>query len=304
MKKIKPGILLTVIILAGFLHTYAQDKTDTSGPAKSIINFTVISTSDDSLQLKAIVSVRRESGITMLVNAPVKFSITGPDSQSIPVGEAKTDVHGIAQMKVSALGKFATNDQKMITFTVSYTGNAKYEASNGEFAIRPAKLNISFYEEDSVRYVKVKGVQWNEGKEVPLNGLEIPVSVTRMLSLLKVAGVTLDSTGIGTAEFPKNIIGDPTGKLTVVASLDEHEIYGFMRAQAENNWGIPKHLISPDRPSRELWTPIAPLWMIITLIIMLSGVWGHYIYAVVQLVGIHKSSKKNKPEPSPEIETE
>ena len=285
-----------MIIIAGMYHSFAQDKNDTTGPAKSLLNYTVTSTSDDSLQLKAIVSIRRETGITVLVNAPVKFSVIGVDSQKTPVGEAKTDVHGAAMFKVSALGKYVTNDQKMITFSATYAGSDKYEPSEGEFAIRPAKLTVSFYEEDSVRFVKVQGVQWDNGKEVPLGGLEIPVSVTRMLSLLKVASVTLDSTGIGIAEFPKNIIGDSIGKLTVVASVDEHDVYGYLRAQAENNWGIPKHLISPDRPTRELWTPIAPLWMIITLIIMLTGVWGHYLYAVIQLVGINRASKKKKPE--------
>jgi hypothetical protein len=43
---------------------------------------------------------------------------------------------------------------------------------------------------------------------------------------------------------------------------------------------------------RELWTPIAPLWMIITLIIMLTGVWAHYIYAIIQLVLIKRSKNK------------
>jgi hypothetical protein len=36
--------------------------------------------------------------------------------------------------------------------------------------------------------------------------------------------------------------------------------------------------------------------MIITLIIMLAGVWGHYIYAIVQLVMINKSTKVSVPE--------
>jgi hypothetical protein len=109
--------------------------------------------------------------------------------------------------------------------------------------------------------------------------------------MLKIAAISLDSTGIGTAEFPKDIIGDSLGNLTVVASIEENEVYGNVMGKAENVWGLHKHLISPDRPSRELWTPIAPLWMIITLIIMLAGVWGHYIYAVIQLVMIKKTSK-------------
>jgi hypothetical protein len=109
--------------------------------------------------------------------------------------------------------------------------------------------------------------------------------------MLKVAEISLDSTGIGTAEFPRDIIGDSLGNLTVVAFIEENDVFGTVQGSSTNNWGLHKHLISPDRPSRELWTPIAPLWMIVTLIIMLLGVWGHYVYAVVQLVMIKKSSK-------------
>jgi len=46
--------------------------------------------------------------------------------------------------------------------------------------------------------------------------------------------------------------------------------------------------------ARELWTPIAPVWMIVTLIIMLAGVWGHYIFAVIQLIIIKHQSKQKK----------
>jgi len=178
-----------------------------------------------------------------------------------------------------------------------YDGNDKYEASEGEFSLKPAKLKVSFYEEDSIRYVKVEGTQLNsDGTEVSIGAVDIIVSVPKMFSMLKIAEISLDSTGIGTAEFPRDIIGDSLGNLTVVASIEENDIFGTVQGSADNNWGLPKHLISPDRPSRELWTPIAPLWMIITLIIMLLGVWGHYVYAVVQLVMISKSAKSTQEE--------
>jgi hypothetical protein len=34
--------------------------------------------------------------------------------------------------------------------------------------------------------------------------------------------------------------------------------------------------------------------MIITLIIMLAGVWGHYLYAIIQLLRIKKIGRKEK----------
>jgi hypothetical protein len=181
---------------------------------------------------------------------------------------------------------------QQFTFKAEYKGNDKFEASEAEFSIKPAKLKVSFYEEDSIRYVKVEGTQLNtNGFESSIGAVDLIISVPKMFSMLKVAEISLDSTGIGTAEFPRDIIGDSLGNLTVVAFIEENDVFGTVQGSSTNNWGLHKHLISPDRPSRELWTPIAPLWMIVTLIIMLLGVWGHYMYAVYQLVMIKKSSK-------------
>jgi hypothetical protein len=66
-----------------------------------------------------------------------------------------------------------------------------------------------------------------------------------------------------------------------------------VEARNRVQWAIPKHLIPQERPTRELWTPVAPLWMIITLVILLAGVWAHYVYAVIQMIRIKQSSKVN-----------
>jgi hypothetical protein len=133
-----------------------------------------------------------------------------------------------------------------------------------------------------------------DGKFNPLGGQTVLVYVPRMLSLLKIAEIALDSLGSGTAEFPKNIIGDSVGNLTVIAQIEENDIFGTIKAESKINWGLPKRLLSPERPTRELWTPVAPLWMIITLIIMLTGVWGHYVYTIVQLFMIKKDGTSSK----------
>ncbi len=296
MKRIKSGIILAFLILTGTIQLSAQDKADTTAPATTVLRFTCTSTSDDSLQLQAVISVKHEEGSTNLANALVLF-YSVEQTGDVKIGGAKTDVHGIAVLKIASRNKYERNDQQMLSLKAMYDGNAKFEASESEFGLKPAKLKVSFYEEDSVRFVKVEGTQLNaDGTETPITEGTVIVGVPKMLSILKIAEITLDSTGIGTAEFPKDIIGDSLGNLTVVAYIEENDIFGNIKASADNNWGLHKHLISPDRPSRELWTPIAPLWMIITLIIMLLGVWGHYVYAVVQLVLISKSAKANEKE--------
>jgi len=295
MKRIKTGIIFAIIFSAGLMQGFAQNS-DTLGPAVTALRFACTSTSDDSLQLKSIVSVKHDDGSTNLVNAPVKFYSVGIDGDT-EIAVVKTDVHGTATLKIPSHNTYVRNDLQQLTFKAIYEGSDKFEASEGEFSLKPAKLVVSFYEEDSIRYVKVEGTQLNSnGTEVSIGAVDVIVSIPKMFSMLKIAEISLDSTGMGTAEFPGDIIGDSLGNLTVIASIEENDMFGSVQGSSVNKWGLHKHLISPDRPSRELWTPIAPLWMIITLIIMLLGVWGHYVYAVVQLVMINKSSKTSDKE--------
>ncbi|MBK7029062.1 MAG: hypothetical protein IPH45_07555 [Bacteroidales bacterium] len=289
-------VIIFLLMTVALIQATAQNAEKETGPFATAMSFICTSTSNDSILLKVQISVKHETGATNLANAPVLFSVAGTESD-IELGTVKTDLRGTAIMKVPALNQYPRNEEQMINFKAVFAGIKNYEGSDGEFALKPSKLVLSFYEEDSIKYVKVEGSQYNaDGTVTPLGPIDLAVGVQKMLSVLKVADISLDSTGVGTAEFPLDIIGDTLGNLIVIATIDEHEVYGYVKVQSNIGWGLQKHLISPDRPSRELWTPIAPLWMIITLIIMLLGVWGHYVYAVVQLVLIKKSSKKKAKE--------
>ncbi len=294
MKRIKSGVILAILMLAAAIQLFAQAPTETTAPASTVLRFNCISTSDDSIKLISTVSVKHEEGSKNLANAPVMFYAVEKDGDT-KIGESKTDMHGVAVLKIPARNKYARNEEQLLDLKASYNGNDKFEPSEGEFSLKPAKLVVSFYEEDSVRYVKVVGTQFNaDGTETSIGETDVIIGVPKMLSMLTIEQISLDADGIGTAEFPKDIIGDSLGNLTVVASIEENDIFGNVKGSATNTWGLQKHLISPDRPTRELWTPIAPLWMIITLIIMLTGVWGHYVYAIIQLVMISKSSKRTE----------
>jgi hypothetical protein len=294
MKIFRNLFLINIIISAVYVNCFALEKADTTGPSKTIMSFTCTSNSSDSIVLKSQISVRHDDWNTNLMNALVTFSIIDKDSSKI-IGRVKTGTDGVAVLKVPAKKPYFRNDEGLIGFKAEYAGDKKYETSDGEFLIKPGKLAISFYEEDSVKYVKVNALQLEaDGQEIPLGNQTVLVYVPRMLSLLKIAEIALDSIGEGTAEFPNDIIGDSVGNLTVIAQIEENDVYGNVRAESEINWGLPKHLISAERPTRELWTPVAPLWMIITLIIMLVGVWGHYAYTIVQLFRIKKLAFQEK----------
>jgi len=77
----------------------------------------------------------------------------------------------------------------------------------------------------------------------------------------------------------------------VFARIEENEQFANIEVSQNHLWGIPSiHGVSGSH--RALWTEIAPMWMIVTLTILLSGVWGNYIYVIIQLILIKRESKK------------
>ena len=93
-------------------------------------------------------------------------------------------------------------------------------------------------------------------------------------------------------EFPVNMPGDTLGVLTIVAKIEDSDTYGNVTAQGDINWAQVVPLAK--LPHRGLGDTDAPLWMVYTLIILLSAVWFHYLYVIYLIVKIKlaKSSIK------------
>ena len=112
-----------------------------------------------------------------------------------------------------------------------------------------------------------------------------------MFSLLPVTDGIFGDDGTLKIEFPSDIPGDLDGNLTIVAKLDEHPTFSNVEKRATSKWGVQSRYQEPTT-HRALWTKGAPTWMIIALTIMLAGVWGHYMYAIICLIRIKKSAKE------------
>jgi hypothetical protein len=131
-----------------------------------------------------------------------------------------------------------------------------------------------------------------DGERIPVTDEDIYVFVPRMFSLLSV-GEGYFEDGVADVEFPDDVPGDEHGALTVIARFDDHWQFANVEKRIDTKWGVPSsHDIAETH--RALWTQIAPRWMVVTLTIMLAGVWGHYIFAVVSIIRVKRIGKKLK----------
>ena len=153
-------------------------------------------------------------------------------------------------------------------------------------------MELTFSRKDTSKQVICK--VWEKGKDgnqVPVNDLKIQFYVPRTFSLLKVGEGTL-SDGSATIDFPVTLPGDSLGGLTVVAKIEDNETYGNIEASGKINWGKPLLLEKPVK--RGLGDTNAPLWMVYTLIVLLSLVWFHYMYVVFTVFRIRYLGKKKE----------
>ena len=267
------------------------DSTSTAVESKLALNYLC---GADTVTLTATLGIKKGDATLALKNAWVELTASNGTICKL-LGKAKTDQEGNAVIKAASSGLPADKDG-MVAFSAKFAGNAKYPAAEASFKAKPAKIRLFFSIEDSLRILKVTATEKNEkGEEIAIPKEKVLIYIPRLFSLLKIGEIALDEQGTGTMEFPKEIVGDTLGNLMVVAKIEENDKFGFVQGQNIINWGVHKQYYKAEVPSRELWTPIAPLWMIITLIVMLAGVWAHYIYAVYELVMIRRLSKNDKP---------
>jgi hypothetical protein len=158
---------------------------------------------------------------------------------------------------------------------------------DGEVTIKRARLEITPVKGDSLSTVQVKLIDMGTGTETPVPETVVGVFVHRMFNPLKLGEGTTDENGEASVEIANNLPGDANGNITLMAKLDENEMYGNLEASVVQKWGIPVSDKIQDQP-RALWSSHPPLWMLITFFILMAVVWGHYIVIVYQLIKLRK----------------
>jgi hypothetical protein len=296
MKPLQKVSFFIILIALVFYQnpSSAQEKKDTVMEITPNISFVYWSSSNDTIVLNANIYIRSETGTYSLQNAELGFSMSnGKEKKNI--GTLKAGYDGAAVLKFPIKSGLLKDNEGKTTYAVDFSGQGKYLSASASLTVKLAQIQVTFSKEDSIHTIHVKVTQTeanNDKKPVPNE--TVSIFVPRMLSDLKIGEVTLDENGIGSLEYTGGIVGDSLGNLTFIAKIEENDNFGNVQGKSNISWGIPKQYFLAERPARELWTPIAPVWMIVTLIVMLAGVWGHYIFAVFQLISIKRHSKQKK----------
>ncbi len=286
MKRSSTVIIVIVLLIINLSGILAQSD---AGIIEPVLEMSYLKNTDDVIVLSASLVYYENRQPVPLPGQEISFT-AGVDPV-IQFGSGVTDEDGNTRISLDDFPTSVEDSDGMVTFLASFSGNDTLAESQWEVIIKDVNLSISLELIDSVQTITARASIMQDGEVVPAADEDIYFFVSRMFSDLPVGEEFLDENGEISIEFPDDIPGDFEGYLEVVVRFDDNWMFGNVEKRERIQWGIATHHEIPAS-YRALWSQIAPMWMIITLSIMLAGVWGHYLFVIIQLVRIHRMGRK------------
>jgi hypothetical protein len=244
-----------------------------------------------------------ENRVRIPVTNEMVIFYLGDLSDDIVIDSILTDDKGEARLKFEEDNRFPVSEERIFYISASYKGNKSFTSVKSDMAIKDVIMELFLSEIAGAKTIAVRAFEMGNGSElVPVDDADVNFYVPRLFSD-QLIGEGEISEGNGGIEFPDNIAGDTIGNISIIARIEDHDEYGNVERQLNDfRWGNTQPIeedkslmtIEITIPTRALWHTNAPLWMIITLIILLTGVWSHYFYVIYQLTKLKKLSKNKK----------
>ena len=284
-------IPVVLIWFTGMMAAGQDPEHETLEPVEPVLEMTYLKDTEGVVNLRTSMVEYINRQPFPLEGLAVDF-YAGEDSL-VSLGSVSTDEDGMAVFRLEDISGLPASADHEIRFFAEYTGSDEILPAEYELYIVDAHVEMGLEMVDSIGTVYVRAYTDHDGEELPIVDEDIYVYVARLFNDLPVGEDFLDENGTFTVEIPGDIPGDPEGGIEVIARFNDHYLFGTVEARRTVPWGIPTDPHMPPA-GRTLWTQIAPLWMIITLTILLTGVWSHYIYVIIQLIRVKKIAREEK----------
>lgn len=289
IKKILTQISVILLITLVSSKGYCQEEVEMIYP---YFDLKYLKDGDNHRTLGARIYYQDEISEKPLPELNVRFYTNMEDRQLL--GEAVSGKNGWARISIDDSVILPVDEANNWWFYAEYEGSDVVSMVSAEANVMDVSLDMVLSEDEGgARSVTITAYTTVDGEEVPVSGEEVTLFVPRMFSNLTIGSGALDESGQAIIDFTGDIPGDFEGNLTIVGGFTNHWQFANVEKRAITSWGVPaSHSVSET--DRELWTQIAPTWMVVTLTILLLGVWGHYLFAIISIVRIGRLGKKMK----------
>ncbi len=284
-------LLLLLLLIPGYAaaQTDSTAAKDSSAKEEELISpsleFVTVQKQDSDVDLKATLKAKINGNFTDLRLLKVSF-VQVLDTAENKLGFVITDERGKAVLHVKNSVLVPAKDGSL-HFKAVFAGNKQMEAAEEEATIKKAMIALTASKADSTYNLTAKLVAPGTENDPAIKDVTIGIYVQRSFFPLKIGEGTTDENGEVSVEVPGNLPGDDQGNIVLLAKVEENENFGNLESATTQKWGVPVSDKIVNQP-RALWSSHPPLWMLITFIVLMAVVWGHYIVIVFQLFRLRK----------------
>lgn len=289
MKKSGKKYILAAFFLTALPALQAQEAENGKEPIEPVMELAFLKATDGKIHLTATLVNYVDRNPIPLPGLEVIFK-AGYDPE-IELGRSITEDKGKALLVLEEDPALPGFEEGEVVYRSEFEGTDDIISAEAEVSVTPVTLEMKFSMVDSVGYVKLKAYTMDGGEKVPVADEDVYVYVKRMFSDLPIGEDFLDENGEFEVEVPGDLPGNAVGDIEIIGRFNDHYMFGTVEKRETVRWGVPTQHKVPAA-QRTLWTQIAPLWMIITLTIMLGGVWGHYTFVIISLFRIKRENRK------------
>ena len=244
--------------------------------------------------LEANVKAKVNGKFQPVSGLPLQFYITD-EQQSNSLGKAITNEKGIAAVYITPAAKAEWMKSETRAFLVKSESTPTYDSTTATAEIRKSKISI---DTGADKKVTATFLTLKKGKWIPVSGVDLVLAVKRMNSDLNVDRTsthTTDSLGVASTDFSlTGLSGDSAGNITLIAKLQDNDMYGNLTAERIVPWGTVTRYVS-DYNKRSLFARRrhSPYWLVFMTYSIGLTVWSVIFYLFVQIRRIKKLGISN-----------
>ena len=170
-----------------------------------------------------------------------------------------------------------------ILFVVLFLGANRVAAADAQAEKPHVQITIAASTEEGKKVIIATVTR--DGK--PVEGSHVVVQVKRTFGNLTLGEDDTLADGTVAVPFPADLPGGTEGKIQVLAQIKSPPELAAAATQTLD--GASKVVPKEDAFPRALWSPHAPVALLITISSMLGIVWSVYFFVVIQLIKIRKA---------------
>ncbi|MBY0480733.1 MAG: hypothetical protein K2Q21_05205 [Chitinophagaceae bacterium] len=225
----------------------------------------------------------------MIPGISVSFYISTETPENL-LGKAVTNDKGEALIFMPPKAKDEWMKSAKVGFLVSSASTKLFDEAKGSFDLTKAKILIDTAADKKITatVMELKDSVWT-----PVKAVDVKIAIKRLDADLNVADAptyATDSLGIASADFKRDSLpGDAKGNLTLIAKVEDNDLYGNLSAEKVVPWGKSfKYYSEFDKRTLFARRGKSPMWLELLAYSIVVAVWGVLIYLVGQIKKLKK----------------